>query len=188
MSKQNLNLNFNLIVFLLVTTFLFAEIFEFDAMDELPSVLDVEVYDFDGSFDETASLGHAEINFLKYNKSDLADLWIPLQGKLAQACRSKLHLRVFLDNSRGGNVVREYLSKMEKKVGKKVHGQLYFGDPHCYLLICLFICYVILSHALGLSTSVVINLTNPFVDECAVSSDKFSLSKTLWASTRGVSH
>lgn len=90
-------------------------------MDEPPSVLDVEVYDFDGPFDEAASLGNAEINFLKTNISNLADVWIPLQGKLAQACQSKLHLRIFLDNTRGGNVVKEYLSKMEKEVGKKVH-------------------------------------------------------------------
>ncbi|KAG6695636.1 hypothetical protein I3842_09G108100 [Carya illinoinensis] len=97
------------------------EIFEFDAMDEPPSVLDVEVYDFDGPFDEATSLGHAEINFLKTNISALADVWIPLQGKLAQACQSKLHLRIFLDNTRGVNVVQEYLSKMEKEVGKKIN-------------------------------------------------------------------
>lgn len=98
----------------------FAEIFEFDAMDDPPSVLEVEVYDFDGPFDEAASLGHAEINFLKTNISDLADIWVPLEGKLALACQSKLHLRIFLDNTRGGNVVKHYLSKMEKEVGKKV--------------------------------------------------------------------
>ncbi|KAJ7967858.1 C2 and GRAM domain-containing protein [Quillaja saponaria] len=97
------------------------EIFEFDAMDEPPSVLDVEVYDFDGPFDEATSLGHAEINFLKSNISDLADIWVPLEGKLALACQSKLHLRIFLDNTRGGNVVQEYLSKMEKEVGKKIN-------------------------------------------------------------------
>lgn len=99
-----------------------AEIFEFDAMDEPPSVLDIEVFDFDGPFDEATSLGHAEINFVKTNVSDLADVWISLQGKLAQACQSKLHLRIFLNNTKGGNRVREYLTKMEKEVGKKVFG------------------------------------------------------------------
>lgn len=89
-------------------------------MDDPPSVLDVEVYDFDGPFNEAMSLGHAEINFVKSNVSDLADVWVPLQGKLAQACQSKLHLRIFLNNTRGNNVVKEYLSKMEKEVGKKV--------------------------------------------------------------------
>lgn len=99
----------------------FAEIFEFDAMDEPPSMLDVEVYDFDGPFDDPTSLGHAEINFLKSNISDLADLWVPLQGKLALPCQSKLHLRIFLDNTKGGNVVQDYLSRMEKELGKKVN-------------------------------------------------------------------
>lgn len=99
---------------------IFAEIFEFDAMDDPPSVLDVVVYDFDGPFDEAASLGHAEINFLKANIADLADIWVPLEGKLALACQSKLHLRIFLDNTRGGNVAKDYLSRMEKEVGKKV--------------------------------------------------------------------
>ena len=116
-SKYNLNLN--LIIFSCDHV---VEIFEFDAMDEPPSVLDMEVYDFDGPFDEATSLGHAEVNFLRNNISDLADIWVPLQGKLAQACQSKIHLRIFLNNTKGGNVVKEYLSKMEKEVGKKVHG------------------------------------------------------------------
>lgn len=96
------------------------EIFEFDAMDDPPSTLDVEVYDFDGPFDEAVSLGHAQINFVKTNISDLGDAWVPLEGKLAQACQSKLHLRIFLNNTRGSNIVKEYLTKMEKEVGKKI--------------------------------------------------------------------
>jgi hypothetical protein len=96
------------------------EIFEFDAMDDPPSMLDIDVYDFDGPFDEATSLGHAEINFVRSNISDLADVWIPLEGKLAQACQSKLHLRIFLNNTRGSNVVEEYITKMEKEVGKKI--------------------------------------------------------------------
>ncbi|XP_073009990.1 C2 and GRAM domain-containing protein At1g03370 isoform X2 [Typha latifolia] len=97
------------------------EIFEFDAMDDPPSVLDVEVYDFDGPFDEVTSLGHAEVNFLRSDLSELADIWIPLQGKLAQAFQSKLHLRIFLNNTKGPNVVKEYLDKMEKEVGQKIN-------------------------------------------------------------------
>ncbi|GAU50961.1 hypothetical protein TSUD_378940 [Trifolium subterraneum] len=100
---------------------LWNEIFEFDAMDDPPSVLEVEVYDFDGPFDATTCLGRAEINFLKVNISDLSDIWIPLEGKLALACQSKLHLRIFLDNTRGGNVAKDYLNKMEKEVGKKIN-------------------------------------------------------------------
>lgn len=97
------------------------EIFEFDAMDDPPSVLYVDVYDFDGPFEEPASLGHAEVNFVKSNLSELADIWIPLQGTLAQACQSKLHLRIFLNNTQGTAVVTEYLTKMEKEVGKKIN-------------------------------------------------------------------
>lgn len=127
------------------------EIFEFDAMDEPPSMVDVEVFDFDGPFDEPTSLGHAEINFLKNNISDLADVWVPLQGKLAQAFQSKLHLRIFLDNTRGSNVVKEYLDKMEKEVGKKIRlrspqtnsaFQKLFGLPPEEFLINDFTCHL----------------------------------------------
>lgn len=105
-------------------------------MDEPPSMLDVEVYDFDGPFNEATSLGHAEINFVKSNISDLADVWVPLQGKLAQACQSKLQLRIFLNNTKGSNVVKEYLTKMEKEVGKKVTEAVLlsaFISSICYL-------------------------------------------------------
>ncbi|KAF3619638.1 C2 and GRAM domain-containing protein [Capsicum annuum] len=127
------------------------EIFEFDAVDDPPSVLDVEVFDFDGPFSEATSLGHAEINFIKSNISDLSDVWIPLQGKLAQACQSKLHLRVFLNNTKGKNVVKDYLSKMEKEVGKKIKlrspqtnsaFQKLFGLPPEEFLINDFACHL----------------------------------------------
>ncbi|KAK7246030.1 hypothetical protein RIF29_40887 [Crotalaria pallida] len=130
---------------------LWNEIFEFDAMDDPPSVLDVEVYDFDGPFDEAVSLGHVEINFLKANISDLADIWVPLEGKLAMACQSKLHLRIFLDNTRGVNVATHYLSKMEKEVGKKINlrspqtnsaFQKLFGLPPEEFLINDFTCHL----------------------------------------------
>ncbi|CAN6479695.1 unnamed protein product [Victoria cruziana] len=127
------------------------EVFEFDAMDDPPSVMDVEVYDFDGPFDEATSLGHAEINFLKSNLDDLADVWIPLKGKLAQTYQSKLHLRVFLSNTKGTEVVREYISKMEKEVGKKINVrsiqtntafQKLFGLPPEEFLINDFTCHL----------------------------------------------
>ncbi|KAL0353336.1 UNVERIFIED_CONTAM: C2 and GRAM domain-containing protein [Sesamum angustifolium] len=130
---------------------LWNEIFEFDAMEDPPSVLDVEVFDFDGPFDEATSLGRAEINFLKSNISDLSDIWIPLQGKLAQACQSKLRLRIFLNNSRGGNVVKDYITKMEKEVGKKIRlrspqtnsaFQKLFGLPPEEFLINDFACHL----------------------------------------------
>ncbi|XP_031261427.1 C2 and GRAM domain-containing protein At5g50170 isoform X1 [Pistacia vera] len=97
------------------------DILEFDAMEEPPSVLDVEVFDFDGPFDQATSLGHAEINFLKHTSTDLADMWVSLEGKLAQSSQSKLRLRTFLDNKKGVETVKEYLTKMEKEVGKKLN-------------------------------------------------------------------
>ena len=89
-------------------------------MEEPPSVLHVEVFDFDGPFDQDVSLGHAEINFLKHTSTELADMWVMLEGKLAQSSQSKLHLRIFLDNNNGVETIKEYLEKMEKEVGKKV--------------------------------------------------------------------
>lgn len=97
-----------------------AEILEFDASEELPSVLDVEVYDFDGPFDQAASLGHTEINFLKHTATELADMWVPLEGKQAVSSQAKLHLRIFVENKKGVETIKEYLNKMEKEVGKKV--------------------------------------------------------------------
>lgn len=72
-----------------------AEIHEFDVSEEPPSVLDVEVFYFDGPFDQASSLGHAEINFLKHMSTELADIWILLDAKFAQSSQSKLHLRIF---------------------------------------------------------------------------------------------
>lgn len=89
-------------------------------MDDPPSVMDVHVYGFDGPFEEPALLGHAEVNFVKANLSDLSDVWVPLDGKLAQACQSRLHLRIFLDNTKGNDIVKEYHDKVEREVGKKV--------------------------------------------------------------------
>ncbi|KAF8715078.1 hypothetical protein HU200_027629 [Digitaria exilis] len=126
------------------------EIMEFDAMEEPPAVLDVEVFNFDGPFDLAISLGHAEINFLKHTSVELADIWVPLEGKLAQTCQSRLHLRIFLENTKGPETsMREYLSKMEKEVGKKLHVrsphrnstfQKLFSLPHEEFLIADYAC------------------------------------------------
>ncbi|CAA7407157.1 unnamed protein product [Spirodela intermedia] len=127
------------------------EIFEFDAMDDPPSTMDVDVFSFDGPFDEAISLGHAEISFLRSDLSDLADIWVPLQGKLAQAYQSRLHLRIFLQNTRGTEVAKEYITKMEKEVGKKISlrspqsnfaFQKLFGLPSEEFLINDFTCYL----------------------------------------------
>ncbi|XP_009797805.1 C2 and GRAM domain-containing protein At5g50170 [Nicotiana tabacum] len=98
-----------------------SEMLEFDAAEEPPSVLDVEVFDFDGPFDQASSLGHAEINFLKHTSAELADIWVPLEGKTALSSQSKLHLRIYLDNNNGVETIRDYLTKMEKEVGKKLN-------------------------------------------------------------------
>lgn len=89
-------------------------------MDDPPSVMDIDVYGFDGPFEEAALLGHAEVNFVKSNLSDLSDMCIALQGKLAQACQSRVHLRIFLDNTKGNDIVKQYHDKVEREVGKKV--------------------------------------------------------------------
>ncbi|XP_047316846.1 C2 and GRAM domain-containing protein At5g50170 [Impatiens glandulifera] len=97
------------------------EILEFDAMEEPPSTLDVQVFSFDGLFDHSNVIGHTEINFLKHTSAELADIWVPLVGKIAQTSQSKLHLRIFLDNTNGYDTIKEYLTKMEKEVGKKLN-------------------------------------------------------------------
>ncbi|KAL2489215.1 Uncharacterized protein Fot_42507 [Forsythia ovata] len=101
-------------------SFFDTDILGFDAAEEPPSTLDVEVFDFDGPFDQSSSLGHAEINFLKHASIKNADLWVPLEGKISQSSQSKLHLRIFLDNNNGVETIRDYLVKLEKEVGKKV--------------------------------------------------------------------
>lgn len=97
----------------------FPEVLEFDAMQEPPSILNAEVFGFDGPFGLASSLGHAEINFLKQTSEELADMWISLNGKLGHASNS-LHLRIFLRNTNGTAIIKDYLSQLEKEVGKKV--------------------------------------------------------------------
>ncbi|PKA51802.1 C2 and GRAM domain-containing protein [Apostasia shenzhenica] len=127
------------------------EIYEFDAMSDPPSTMDINVFDFDGPFDEVVSLGHAEVNFVKCNLSELADIWIPLDGKLAQACQSKLHLRIFVNNTLGVQVISDYLTKIEKEVGRKINirspqtnsvFQKLFGLPPEEFLINDFTCHL----------------------------------------------
>ncbi|XP_028754994.1 C2 and GRAM domain-containing protein At1g03370 isoform X2 [Neltuma alba] len=90
--------------------------------------------------------GKTRTSSIKFQKSD--PLW---NGKLALAYQSKLHLRIFLENTRGCNVVRDYLSKMEKEVGKKINlrspqtnsaFQKVFGLPPEEFLINDFTCHL----------------------------------------------
>ncbi|CAL4970763.1 unnamed protein product [Urochloa decumbens] len=96
------------------------EIFEFDAMDDPPARLDVVVHDSDGPSNENP-IGQTEVNFVKNNLSDLGDMWLHLDGRFPQGHQPKLHLRIFLNNSRGTEVVLNYLEKMGKEVGKKMN-------------------------------------------------------------------
>lgn len=115
-----------------------AEILEFDAAEEPPAVLDVEVFDFDGPFEQSTSLGHAEINFLKHTSMELADIWVPLEGKLGKSSQSKLHLRIFLDNNNGVETIREYLTKREKEIGKKVKPSVIYFYSRLNIIMELF--------------------------------------------------
>ncbi|XP_024372049.1 C2 and GRAM domain-containing protein At1g03370 isoform X2 [Physcomitrium patens] len=91
------------------------EVFEFDATEDPPSTMDVEVFDYDGPFSDAESLGHAEINFLKQSPEDLADFWISLSGKCARTHGSRLHLRVFLTNTKQSDALPEYLERVQKE-------------------------------------------------------------------------
>ena len=75
------------------------ERFEFDATEEAPSTVNIRIFDFEGPFTKSESVGYTEINFLKQTQEDLADLWVPLEGKNARAAGCKIHLRVILVNS-----------------------------------------------------------------------------------------
>lgn len=97
------------------------EKFEFDATDEPPSTMNVEVFNFEGPFTEAESIGHAEINFLKKTPEELADLWVPLEGKDALAAGSKIHLRIVLINTKEVDSAGQYIEKVEKEVGRKIH-------------------------------------------------------------------
>ncbi|XP_051134858.1 C2 and GRAM domain-containing protein At1g03370-like [Andrographis paniculata] len=99
---------------------LWNEFFEYDAMDEPPSLLEVEVFGFSGPFAEAKSIGRAEINFLNSNFSELSDMWIPLGREMEFGCEPKLHVRIFLENTKGDDAVKDYTTKMEKMVGKKM--------------------------------------------------------------------
>lgn len=78
------------------------------------------MFDYDGPFSDAESLGHAEINFLKQSPNNLSDFWVSLSGKNARTHGSKLHLRVFLTNTKESDALPEYLERVEKEVGTKV--------------------------------------------------------------------
>lgn len=97
-----------------------SEIFEFDATENPPSTMDVEVFNYDGPFSDAESLGQAEINFLKQSPDDLADFWVSLSGKCSRTHGSRLLLRVFLTNTKQSNALPKYLMQVQKE-GIKVN-------------------------------------------------------------------
>lgn len=88
--------------------------------EEPPSLMDMEVFDFVSPLEPALSIGHAEINLLKHRPSDIADIWIPLRGKLARTSQSKLHLRISLEITKAAQSARRYLRKVENELGRKV--------------------------------------------------------------------
>lgn len=95
-------------------------------------MLGVEVFSFDWPSAAAKSLGHAEINFLKSSISDLSDIWIPIGREMDQACQSKLYLRIFLNNTKGSDIVKDYIAKVEKEIGKKVCKVASFSS-YCFI-------------------------------------------------------
>jgi hypothetical protein len=95
------------------------ERFEFDAIEEAPSTMSIKIFDFEGPFSESESVGYAEVNFLKQTREQLADLWVPLEGKNARAAGCKIHLRVVLINTAESKNAEDYIQKVEKEVGRK---------------------------------------------------------------------
>lgn len=95
--------------------------YEFDATEDPPSTLDIEVFDYDGPFSQAESLGHASINFLKTKEGELSDMWLPLVGKMATVHGCKIHLRVVLTNTKDVDFTKqEYMGKVEKEANTKV--------------------------------------------------------------------
>ncbi|CAI5519500.1 unnamed protein product [Closterium sp. Naga37s-1] len=94
------------------------EVLEFDAMEDAPSILEIEVFNYDGPFSEPSLLGRAEINFLRQSAQDLADLWVPLEGRRVKVQAARIRVRVLLTNT-SEDVAPLVLQKISKEVGSK---------------------------------------------------------------------
>jgi hypothetical protein len=114
--------------------------------------MDVEVFDFDGPFSEAESLGHAEINFLKQSPGQLADFWLPLNGKTARVNGSKLHLRVFLTHTRDADALPEYLERVGREAGLKVFPTTILTRSVVNFFHKIWHCRSFVFHRLGLFT------------------------------------
>ncbi|GJP42598.1 hypothetical protein CLOM_g2144 [Closterium sp. NIES-68] len=95
------------------------EVLEFDAFEDAPSILEIEIFNYDGPFSEPSLLGRAEINFLRQSVQDLADLWVPLEGRRAKVQAARIHVRVLLTNTSDAAGPPLVLEKISKEVGAK---------------------------------------------------------------------
>ena len=83
--------------------------------------MNIRIFDFEGPFTKSESVGYAEINFLKQTQEDLADLWVTLEGKNARAAGCKIHLRVILVNTIESNNVGLHPESRERSWKKGMH-------------------------------------------------------------------
>lgn len=122
------------------------EMLEFDAFDDPPSTMDVEIFDYDGPFATSELIGRTEINFLKHSTED--DMWVPLEGRRTKS-QPRLHLRVVLSNT--SDKTPKFLEELEKETGTKMGRkktqknaafQKLFSLPENELLINDFTCAV----------------------------------------------
>lgn len=80
------------------------------------------MFDYDGPFSAADQIGRAEINFLKTRTNELADFWVPLEGRRAKAEGASVHLKVFLTNTLDDDKPK-ILEWMDKAMGEKVCGR-----------------------------------------------------------------
>ncbi|GJP73769.1 hypothetical protein CLOP_g4456 [Closterium sp. NIES-67] len=110
------------------------EVLSFDAFEDPPSTLDIEVFDYDGPFSDPTALGQAEIDLVRRSSQELADLWVPLQGGAkaearrggkahgqgqGQGVEPRLQLRVLLTSTSDASAPR-ILERISKQVGKEL--------------------------------------------------------------------
>ncbi|CAI7778754.1 unnamed protein product, partial [Closterium sp. NIES-53] len=110
------------------------EVLSFDAFEDPPSTLDVEIFDYDGPFSAPTALGQAEVDLVRSSAQELSDLWVPLQGGPraearkggkapgqgpGQGVEARLQLRVLLTSTSEASPPM-IIERISKQVGKEV--------------------------------------------------------------------
>ncbi|CAI5496300.1 unnamed protein product [Closterium sp. Naga37s-1] len=110
------------------------EVLSFDAFEDPPSTLDVEIFDYDGPFSAPTALGQAEVDLVRSSAQELSDLWVPLQGgpradarkggkaqgqAPGQGVEARLQLRVLLTSTSEASPPM-ILERISKQVGKEL--------------------------------------------------------------------